>query len=63
MNVPNIGGEKLAENLAQAGQAVAISGATPLQITPEEKPMDDRGKMDEVREENEEIYSIKNFGV
>jgi hypothetical protein len=46
-----------------AAQSAAISGATPLEIQPDEKPMDDRGKADEVKEENEEIYSIKNFGI
>ncbi len=48
---------------SEALAAAMISGATPLEILPEEKPMDDRGKADEVKEENEEIYSIKNFGV
>lgn len=43
--------------------AAAITGATPLEISPEEQPMDDRGKEEVVKEENEEIYSIKNFGV
>lgn len=58
VNVPFIGKE--------------ISNATPLEVTeaaattpavPEEKPEDDRGKEEVVKEENEEMYSIKNFGV
>ncbi len=63
LNVPNIGGENMAASSA-------ISEATPLQVTattpieaPAETPMDDRGKSEVVKEENEEIYSIKNFGV
>lgn len=52
--------EAEATKLSQSG---AISNATPLEISPEEKPMDDRPKNEVVKEENEEIYSIKNFGV
>ena len=43
--------------------AAELANATPLEISPEEKPMDDRSKEEVVKEENEEIYSIKNFGV
>lgn len=46
----------------RATQAAAIAEATPLEIAPE-KPEDDRPKTDVVKEENEEIYSVKNFGI
>ncbi len=58
-------GEIKVENkiVEQVQESAHISDATPLEIAPEEAPIDDRGKEDEVKEENEEIYSIKNFGV
>jgi ParB family chromosome partitioning protein len=41
-----------------------ISDATPLDISTEESPIDDRAPDDIVKEENtEELYSVKNFGV
>ncbi len=40
-----------------------ISDATALQISPDEKPMDDRPKEEIVKEENEEIYSVNNFSI
>ncbi len=43
---------------AKIGAEQAITNATPLQVAE-----DDRPKEDVVKEENEEIYSIKNFGV
>lgn len=53
--------------------SVEISNATPVQIPDEikieevipapEQPIDDRPQEEIVKEENEEIYSIKNFGV
>ena len=61
MNVPYIG--KPLQAAPQTTQAEAISNATPLEISPEEPPADDRSKSEVVKEENEEIYSIKNFGV
>lgn len=44
-----------------ASGAAAITNATPLSI--EEKPVDDRPMNEVIKDENEEIYSIKNFGV
>ncbi len=45
--------------------AESISNATPLNIsnTQDDKPIDDRSKEEINKEENEEIYSIKNFGI
>jgi ParB family transcriptional regulator, chromosome partitioning protein len=58
VNIPVVG--RLATT--PTGQAEALSNATPLDIVPD-KPEDDRPKEEIVKEENEEIYSIKNFGV
>ncbi|MDP3962332.1 MAG: ParB/RepB/Spo0J family partition protein [bacterium] len=44
-----------------ANAPAEISDSTPLQLT--EVAVDDRPKEEVVKEENEEIYSIKNFGV
>ncbi len=61
VHIPVVG--RLASTPTAVAEAAAISAATPLEISPEEKPMDDRPKEEIVKEENEEIYSIKNFGV
>ncbi len=46
---------------ALASQAAAIANATPLTVSTEEKPIDDRPKEEIVKEENEDLYSIKDF--
>jgi ParB family chromosome partitioning protein len=45
------------------GRLATLSSTTPLDISSETIPEDDRPKSEVVKEENEEIYSIKNFGV
>ncbi len=53
---------KLSENATTS--ADKISDATPLDVSTEETPIDDRAPDDIVKEENtEELYSVKNFGV
>ncbi len=59
VNIPVVG--RLAST-PTALAAAELSNATPLDVAPE-KPEDDRPKAEVVKEENEEIYSVKNFGV
>jgi hypothetical protein len=65
VNIPVVGTTRNNSDSSRRSSAncEALSAATPLEISPEEKPMDDRPKEEVVKEENEEIYSIKNFGV
>ncbi|MEK9200866.1 MAG: ParB/RepB/Spo0J family partition protein [Patescibacteria group bacterium] len=58
--------EKMSHDVAltsEANSSTTISDSTPLQVSHEEALVDDRPKEEIVKEENEEIYSIKNFGV
>jgi len=50
-------------NAQNENSATQISQATAMQVGVEEKAIDDRPKEEIMKEENEEIYSIKNFGV
>lgn len=47
---------------AQGNSIETISTSTPLQVT-EEKAIDDRPQEEIIKEENEEIYSMKNFSI
>lgn len=60
VEIPVVG--RLATTPTALAQAEALSHATPLDVA-SLKPEDDRSKAEIVKEENEEIYSIKNFGI
>ncbi len=64
LQIPVVG--RLATTPSALAEAEALARATPIEISPdvnEPMPEDDRSKNEVVKEENEEIYSIKNFGV